>query len=97
MDTPAVNKLLADAPSSGPWWRFGYVWLVIGGPALVVVAGLFTAWIAVSLRDPVLDQGPTAVSAAAGGQRAVLPAELGRNHAAMPALTQGGAGGGARP
>jgi hypothetical protein len=23
-----------------PWWRFGMVWMVVGGPAVVVVAGL---------------------------------------------------------
>jgi hypothetical protein len=24
--------------SSAPWWKFGHVWLVISGPAIVVVA-----------------------------------------------------------
>ena len=26
-----------------PWWRVGMVWLVIGGPLVVVVASLITA------------------------------------------------------
>jgi hypothetical protein len=48
------------------------VWLVIGGPSVVVVAGIVTAVIAIRGADPVLDTRaqPTAVEA--------------RNHAATP-------------
>ncbi|NWG74270.1 MAG: nitrogen fixation protein FixH, partial [Rubrivivax sp.] len=38
-----------------PWWRVGMVWLVIGGPLAVVVAGIVTAVIAIRGADPVLD------------------------------------------
>ena len=38
-----------------PWWREPMVWLVIGGPAVVVVAAIATAVIAVRNADPVLD------------------------------------------
>ena len=31
-----------------PWWKYGHVWLVIAGPAAVVVAGIVTAVIAVA-------------------------------------------------
>jgi hypothetical protein len=58
-----------------PWWKYGHVWLVIAGPAAVVVAGLVTAWIAVRQPDPVL-----------APQKALVPALQGRNHAATPAL-----------
>lgn len=34
-----------------PWWRIRMVWLVIGGPALVVVAGIATAVLAIDGRD----------------------------------------------
>ena len=38
-----------------PWWRHGMVWLILSGPAVVVVAGLVTAWIAVHNADTVVD------------------------------------------
>lgn len=34
-----------------PWWRFRMVWLVIGGPAAVVVAGVATTVLAVHDHD----------------------------------------------
>lgn len=37
-----------------PWWKFGHVWLVIAGPAVVVVAGFITLYLAVSSPDPVV-------------------------------------------
>lgn len=58
-----------------PWWRHGMVWLVIGGPAVVVVAGIATAVIAVRGADPVL----LTEERAAFSER---PAVQGRNHAA---------------
>ena len=60
-----------------PWWRHGMVWLVVGGPLTVVVAGVATLWIAVANPDPVLQ-----VSAPA--QAAQQPAVQARNHAATP-------------
>ena len=58
-----------------PWWRVKTMWLVLGGPAAVVVAGIATTVIAVSGADPV-------VSAQAAG--ADTPAVQARNHAAQP-------------
>jgi hypothetical protein len=34
-----------------PWYREPWPWLLMIGPAIVVVAGLFTAWLAVSHED----------------------------------------------
>lgn len=65
-----------DPTSSTPrkaWWREPMMWLVVGGPASVVVAGVVTAVIAVRGADPVLDTH--------GEQTAVQA----RNHAATPA------------
>ena len=42
--------------TSTPWWRHGYVWLVISGPAIVVVAGFITLWLAIRTPDPVVDE-----------------------------------------
>jgi hypothetical protein len=60
-----------------PWWRLPIVWLVIGGPTLVVVASFVTLGLALSHPDPVLS-APPALSASE------VPAMQGRNHAATP-------------
>ncbi len=36
-----------------PWWTFGHVWLVIAGPAIVVVASFVTLYLAITIPDPV--------------------------------------------
>jgi uncharacterized protein len=64
-----------------PWWRVGMVWLVVGGPLAVVVAGIVTAVIAVNGAEEVLTQSKP-VSSAADAPK--LPAMQGRNHAATP-------------
>jgi uncharacterized protein len=51
------------------------VWLVLAGPAIVVVAALLTVVIAVRGADPVIAHDD-------GGQFAEKPAVQGRNHAA---------------
>ena len=38
-----------------PWWKFGHVWMVIAGPAIVVVAGLITLYLALTRPDPVVN------------------------------------------
>jgi uncharacterized protein len=63
------------ARNAAPWWRHGMVWLVISGPAAVVVAGFATLAIAILNPDPVIVQ-PTSRDAAHA------PAVQGRNHAA---------------
>ena len=55
-----------------PWWCHGMLWLVIGGPALVVVAGFATLAIAIANPDPVLSTTST---------RDATPAVQARNHA----------------
>ena len=74
--------------ASAPWWKYGYVWLIIAGPAVVVVAALATAWIAARSPDPVLAQEHDRRAAQSrngnSDSRALLPALQGRNHAATP-------------
>ncbi len=73
------------APATSPaWWRVGMVWLVLGGPAVVVVAAIGTAVVAYRGADPVLSSAPTAqqVVKQLGPQ---TPAMQARNHAATPA------------
>ncbi|QNP50630.1 FixH family protein [Diaphorobacter aerolatus] len=71
-----------------PWWRFGHVWLIIAGPAIVVVAGFVTLWLAISRPDPVVEedyyQRGLRINETLREQkdRAMMPALKGRNHAA---------------
>lgn len=92
-----MNPTRAEASrreSSLPWWRYGYLWLVLAGPMVVVVASFATLWLAVRFPDPVLATGPrvstgqpqagdrdAAAAAVASGQ-ALAPALKARNHAA---------------
>lgn len=78
----------SSAPCA-PWYRHGHVWLLIAGPAAVVVAGVLTAVIAVRGADPVVEadyyrRGIEINKALAARDKAQLPALVGRNHAATP-------------
>lgn len=59
-----------------PWWRVKTLWLVVGGPLAVVLAGVVTTLIAVQGADPVV-RTPAATTAASQA-----PAQQARNHAA---------------
>jgi hypothetical protein len=74
-----------------PWWTFGYVWLVIAGPAAVVVAGIATVWLTLAFPEQLvaedyyrqgMDINKTLATRRA---QALAPALQGRNHAASPA------------
>jgi len=67
-----------------PWWRFGIVWLVIGGPLAVVVASFISAVLAWHGADEVLVETPSAriVPVQPTGK---TPAMVARNHAATAA------------
>ncbi|MCZ8255272.1 MAG: nitrogen fixation protein FixH [Polaromonas sp.] len=89
MNAPAISDSLQPAP----WWRHGHVWLVISGPAVVVVAGFITVFIAVRYPDAVIGgQEPTRTVRAKvplqPRDRALAPALEGRNHAATPEKAQ---------
>lgn len=90
-------------PSNSPpvalpvaWWRVPDMWLVVGGPLVVVVASLVTATIAVNYADPVLDKAvferDRAAALALQGQAQadaliqLQPAHQARNHAASPVV-----------
>lgn len=78
--------------SPAPWWKFGHVWLVVAGPAIVVVASFVTLYLAVTRPDPVIsedyyqkgiDINKTLGDAANAANAASLaPALQARNHAA---------------
>ncbi|MBM3350396.1 MAG: hypothetical protein FJY53_01140 [Betaproteobacteria bacterium] len=68
------------------WWRERYAWLVISGPAIVVVASLITVYIAVDGQDPVLEHsdsaGVTSKELTVEQKNSLEPAMRARNHAA---------------
>ena len=70
--------------SSGPWWRYSMMWLVLGGPAIVVVASFVTLGLAIHYPDPVLSDKPVVYKSRADGSNGVVltPAVTARNHAA---------------
>lgn len=90
--TNTVKDKAAAPATAQAWWRNGYCWLVISGPALVVVAGIITMVMAYGGADPVSDayvkenlasrrQSAAAVS--------LLPAQVARNQAALgPSSTE---------
>jgi uncharacterized protein len=78
---PTFNAA-AVTPAEQPWWRVGMVWLVIGGPLVVVVAAIVTAVIAVRGADPVITEIPAAMAPGATSPSADTPAVQARNHAA---------------
>ena len=77
---------LRASSSTNPWWSFGMVWVIIAGPAVVVVAAFITLYLAITIPDPVL---PTealnprnAIENQAKLEEAMAPAMQARNHAA---------------
>lgn len=74
---------------SGPWWKYGHMWLVLGGPAVVVVAAIITTVIAVRGADPVVDpdyyqKGVNINQELRHSDKSLAPAGAVRNHAATP-------------
>jgi uncharacterized protein len=74
-----------------PWWKYGYVWYIIAGPALVVVAGFITLYLAITRPDPVIDDdyyqnginiNKTLETNTIAERNSLEPANLARNHAA---------------
>ena len=74
--TAATTATITIAATTD-WWRVPMVWLVISGPALVVVASFATLALAILNPDPVLKASATA-------NPAEQPAVQARNHAASP-------------
>lgn len=75
--------------NSGPWWKHSFVWMVIAGPAIVVVASFVTLYLAMSRPNEIVNEE----TYRAGKQSdqsieqrrkdsGMAPAMQGRNHAA---------------
>ncbi|TFZ07836.1 FixH family protein [Ramlibacter humi] len=71
-----------------PWWRYGLVWLVFAGPAVVVVASFVSFFIAARGSDKLVEEDYYRKGVEINqrlAERNLLPAMQGRNHAATPA------------
>ncbi len=67
-----------------PWWKYGYVWLVIGGPLVVIVASFITLYFAIKTPDPVIENyyvKGMEINKTLEAQEALAPAMKARNHA----------------
>ena len=77
---------MSNNPSqSAPWWQFGHVWLVVAGPLIVVMASLFTFYLAYAGMDALVTEAdfPPGGRSSVQSQRSNLaPAIQARNHAA---------------
>lgn len=71
-----------------PWWKFGHVWMVIAGPAIVIVAGFATLYLAIRTPDPVVAEDyyrkgiEINKTLEAASPDSLAPAQQARNHAA---------------
>ncbi|MGQ9723862.1 MAG: nitrogen fixation protein FixH [Tepidimonas sp.] len=97
--TPTLMKpARPNSPSlPRPWFREPFVWMVIAGPLIVVIASIATVVLAARNPDPVLPREAVPAPMVATPDRltpeerlqlekALLPANQGRNHAASSAL-----------
>ncbi len=79
-NTFAPERIQEVAPR---WWRFGYVWLVIAGPLIVVIAAIFTAILAFNSNDVIVSDNDPKTTALAN-YRSMVPAQTASYHAATP-------------
>jgi hypothetical protein len=69
-----------------PWWQFGYVWFIMAGPILVIIASFITAYLAITNPDPAIEdyyrKGIEINKTLDAERDGLVPAVQGRNHAA---------------
>lgn len=68
----------SQAPQPTPWWRVPVMWLVVGCPTFIVVAGITTGVVAFRMADTPIRE------AAEKHAPSQTPAHQARNHAAAP-------------
>ena len=75
-------------PAALAWWRYPMLWMVIAGLALVVVAGFVTLWLALSRPEALVSEDYYREGIEINktlGDKKLMPALAGRNHALTPA------------
>jgi hypothetical protein len=67
-----ISMTASAMPLKKPWYKEPWPWILMSGPAVVVVAGFYTAWLAVVSADGVLDKNAPVKPVAAGNAQKVL-------------------------
>jgi hypothetical protein len=86
----ATTSIGNDAPATqgdDRWWRHPLLWMVIAGPALVVVASFVTLWYALATPDPVVSADYYRRGIEINrmlADKKLMPAMAGRNHVTTP-------------
>jgi hypothetical protein len=77
------------AASENPWWKHGFLWMVIAGPAIVVVASFITLYLAMSRPNEIVSEETHRAGKQSDQtieqrrkESGMAPALQGRNHAA---------------
>jgi hypothetical protein len=79
---------MTNEQAAKAWWRYPLLWMVIGGPAVVVVASFVTFWLAWRSPDALVSENYYREGIQINrtlADKKLLPALAGRNHAATPA------------
>lgn len=75
-----------EQAQSKRWWQFGYVWFLLAGPILVIIASFITTYLAITNPDPAIEdyyRKGIEINKTLDAQRdGLVPAVQGRNHAA---------------
>ncbi|HQN66091.1 MAG TPA: FixH family protein [Methylophilus sp.] len=68
------------------WWKKWHIWLIVGGPLMVVIASFYTLYLAIKTPDPAIDdyyRKGLEINKTLDAQRDnMAPAQQARNHAA---------------
>lgn len=68
------------------WWKNWHIWLILGGPILVIIASFITLYLAIKTPDPAIDdyyRKGLEINKTLNAQRDnMAPAQQARNHAA---------------
>ncbi|MDD2712140.1 MAG: FixH family protein [Simplicispira sp.] len=88
-----MADVIKNISNSRPWWKYGYVWLIISGPTVVVLAGFYTLWLAINSPNQILSdnyyrQNIEINKYLKAPEKSMAPALKGRNHAATPKIDQ---------
>jgi len=80
-------NMQVDGRDTKQWWKYGYVWLILSGPIVVIIASFITLSLALKTPDPVVDdyyRKGIEINKRLE-EKELLPAVEGRNHAVTPA------------
>ena len=76
-----------------PWWKVGPMWLVVGGPVVVIVAAFVTLFIAGRMPAPVVAEDYYREGLEVGKMKSaeaqMMPAMQARHHAITPKAADG--------